>query len=297
MRALLAIVVLLGALGVAGWVLSAPDPLAAADLPSHTADVSNGERIFNLAGCASCHAAPGDADDNPLLLSGGQRLATPLGVIVVPNISPNREHGIGGWSDRDFVNAVTRGVAPDGSHYVPAFPWTAYRHMRLTDVLDLRGYLATLPRSASAPAADGLPFPYSWRRPIGLWKTFAMTEPPAAPPSDDPRVERGHYLVTALGHCGECHTPRTVTLASDPSRWLRGAPDPEGRSGRVPSIAPDGIGDWSAADVAYLLESGFDPDYDSVGGLMAPVVDNWSQVPAADREAVAAYLKAVPASP
>ncbi len=111
-------------------------------------------------------------------------------------------------------------------------------------------------------------------------------------------MERGHYLTVALGHCGECHTPRTIAFAPDPSRWLGGAAALEGE-GSVPNITPseEGIGDWSAADIAYLLESGFTPDFDSIGGSMGPIVDHWAKVPAEDRAAVAAYLKAIPPVP
>ena len=288
------VAVLLVVGGAAFWWLSAPVPLAAADVPTRTADVANGERLFNVGGCASCHHAPDAEDDGRLVLAGGQTLETPLGGIVVPNISPHPTAGIGGWSTLDLANALLRGISPSGTHYTPAFPWTSYRNMRPEEVVDLKAYLDTLPQSANVVAANGMPFPFSWRRPIGLWKRFAMTDPPAAPAGADPMVERGYRLVISLGHCGECHTPRTALLAMDPSRWLAGAPDPDG-NGQVPSITPteDGIGGWSAGDIAYLLQSGFTPEFDSVGGSMSSVVANWAKAPAEDREAVAAYLKAL----
>lgn len=296
MRALAALAVLLLAGGAAFWWLTEPDPLTAKELPEHVGDGANGERIFNLSGCASCHAAPGASGAALVVLAGGLSLATPLGAIVVPNISPDPNHGIGRWSDAEFVSALTRGVSPAGTHYTPAFPWTSYRHMALEEAVDLRAYLATLPPSANAPAAQGLPFPFSWRRPIGLWARFVQ-DPPAAP-SADPGVVRGHHVVVALGHCAECHTPRTRLLTMDTARWLQGAPNPSGE-GRVPSLAADadGLSEWAASDVAYLLESGFTPDFDSVGGEMGHVVRNFAASPDEDREAVALYLKALPPPP
>ncbi len=297
-RAFLALlVVALAAAGILWW-LSAPQILTARDIPGHAPDVDNGRVLFNAGGCASCHAAAGASDDARLVLSGGQLLPTPLGAISVPNISPDPTHGIGNWSMLDFANALTEGVSPEGKHYVPAFPWTSYRGMTLTDVIDLKAFLDTLPRSDRANDAGGLPFPLSFRRPIGLWKRFLLPDLPAAPAGADATVQRGHYLTVALGHCGECHTPRNFVFAPEMSRWLAGGPSPDG-DGQVPNItpSPDGIGEWSASDIAYLLESGFTPEFDSVGGEMGSVVKNWAQVPAADREAVAAYLKAIPALP
>lgn len=299
MRVVLALVVLLAATGAAFWWLSAPRPLSAAALPAdHTPDPANGETVFWAAGCASCHAGPEATGDDRLVLSGGLALETPFGAIQVPNISPDPQHGIGDWSTEAFANAMMRGLSPDGRHYTPAFPWTSYRFMRVEDVVDLKAFMDTLPASANVAEATGLPFPYGWRRPIGIWKRVAFADPPP-PPSDDPAVVRGHYVVNALGHCGECHTPRNAIYGLDPSRWLAGAPSPNGGTGSVPSITPsaDGIGEWSAADVTYLLESGFTPDFDNVGGAMASVTRNYANVPDEDRRAVGAYLMALRPAP
>ncbi|RAH99839.1 cytochrome C [Acuticoccus sediminis] len=293
MRKLVALAVVIAA-GAAGfWFLTAPQPLPAAEVPTG-GDAARGEAVFWAGGCAACHAAPGATGDDRLVLAGGLALETPLGPIVAPNISPSAA-GIGEWSDAEFANALLRGISPEGTHYTPAFPWASYRNMRPQDVADLRAFMATLPPSDNAAEATGLPFPFSWRRPIGLWKRFALTDPPPVPDGADDTVQRGYYLTVALGHCGECHTPRTTLFAMDPARWLAGAPNPDG-DGTVPNITPSsaGIGDWPASDIAYLLETGFTPDFDSVGGSMSPVVTNWGHVPAGDREAVAAYLKAIP---
>ena len=296
-RVIVALLLVLAAGGGAFWYLSMPQPLATSDLPDHAPDLANGELVFNAGGCASCHASR-EAGAERTVLSGGLALATPLGPITVPNISPDPTHGIGGWSALDLANAMTEGIAPDGRYYTPAFPWTSYRGMRLEDIIDLKAFLDTLPASDASHDTAGLPFPFSWRRPIGLWKRFAMESPPPVPAGADDAVTRGHYLVTTMGHCAACHTPRTITFAEDMSRWLAGAPAVDG-DGFIPNITPsaDGLGEWAPADIAYLLETGFTPDFDSVGGEMGAVVSNWAHVSAADRAAVAAYLKAIPPLP
>ncbi len=298
MRWLTGAVLALAAVLALLWLATAPRTLTAADLPDHAADAANGERVFLAAGCGSCHAAPGARGDQRLVLSGGLALESPVGTFVAPNISPDPVAGIGGWSTLDLVNAVVRGVSPDGVHYYPSFPWTSYRHMRLTDAIDLDAYLRTLPPSEAVPPPSEVAFPFDWRRGIGLWKRLAAEHDPPPPTETDGEIARGEYLTVALGHCGECHAPRTRIFGLDMARWLAGAPSLEG-DGFVPNISSsrEGIGDWSAADIAYLLETGFTPDFDSVGGTMGPVVDNWARLPAEDRAAVAAYLKATPPVP
>jgi mono/diheme cytochrome c family protein len=262
-------------------------------------DLANGEEMFWAGGCASCHAAPGADGEARLVLSGGVELDTPFGLFRVPNISSDREHGIGGWSQADFLSAMTKGTSPRGEHYYPAFPYTSYRNMRLEDLIDLKAFLDTLPASANVVADHALDFPFSWRGALGFWKALYLDRtPPAAPADAAADVLRGHYLVTGPGHCGECHTPRDALGGLQMDRWLAGGPNPEGK-GVIPDITPSkaGLGAWSAADIAYYLESGFTPDFDSVGGAMTSVQKNWAQVRAADREAVAAYLKTVAPQP
>lgn len=282
--------------GAAGWFLTAPAQLDAASLPAHEPDLANGEVMFWAGGCASCHAATGARGDDLLSLVGGRVLDTPFGRFNVPNITPDPGSGIGGWSNADFVAAMQLGVAPDGRHYYPAFPYTSYARMTVTDVLDLKAYLDTLPAVASTVPDHELGFPYNIRRGIGLWKRLHLNAAPVvAVDADDPPQARGRYLVEGPGHCGECHTPRDATGGLDYARWLAGGPAPEGE-GRVPNITSGegGIGSWSARDIVYALESGFTPDYDTLGGSMAAVQASMARLSAEDREAIAAYLKAVP---
>ena len=285
----------------AGWWATSPQTLSDADLPDRAADAAAGERIFWAGGCASCHAAPVDGrrakGDDKLLLGGGLELDTPFGVFRVPNISSHPADGIGGWSMVEFVNAMQLGVSPDGRHYYPSFPYASYARMNVEDVLDLKAYLDTLPPVAGRAADHELGFPWSVRRGIGLWKRrYLASDPVVAFTAVDPLVEQGRALVEGAGHCGECHTSRDAFGGPDADRWLAGAPNPEGR-GRVPNITPGGkdFGAWSHAEIAYYLESGFTPEFDTVGGSMVAVQENTARLTSTDRQAIAAYLKAIPA--
>lgn len=286
--------------GAAFWLITMPRPLAAADLPAHQPDLANGARIFHAGGCASCHAAPGSKGDDRLKLGGGLALATPFGTFHVPNISPDGETGIGGWTTADFVNAMQHGIGRDGEHLYPSFPYTSYARMRVEDVVDLKGYLDTLPAVANAVRDHELGFPYNVRRGLGLWKLVFLDPSPVVDlPADAPdEVRRGRYLVEGPGHCGECHTARNLAGALDKAKWLSGAPNPEGK-GVIPNITggEGGIADWSADDIVNALETGFKPDYDSFGGSMVEVQENMAALAPEDRAAIAAYLKAVPALP
>jgi mono/diheme cytochrome c family protein len=281
------------------WLLTLPRLLAAASLPDHTGDPVSGERMFWAGGCGSCHAAKGAKGDDKLKLGGGLALNTPFGIFRVPNISPDRETGIGSWSALDLANAMQRGLAPDGRHYYPAFPYASYARMRASDIIDLKAFLDTLPAVRNAVAGHDLGFPFNIRRGLGLWKLFYLSDAPVIELAGaDGLAERGRYLVEGPGHCGECHTPRDIAGGVKPAAWLSGAPNPEGK-GIIPNITPHGEGReaWSAKDIAYYLESGFTPEFDSVGGPMVAVQENMARLTADDRAAIAAYLKAVPARP
>ncbi len=285
----------------AAWLLSRPRTLTAADLPEHRADAVAGERVFWAGGCASCHATPVDGvrakGEAKLKLGGGLEFDTQYGIFRAPNISPDPDSGIGGWTTLAFVNAMQRGVSPDGRHYYPAFPYTSYARMATTDIIDLKAYLDTLPAVSGRVADHALGFPYNVRRGLGLWKRLYLDEQPvmAIDPADE-QLARGQALVEGAGHCGECHTPRNALGALQHERWLSGAPNPDGK-GSIPNITPASatIGDWSVDDLAYYFESGLTPDFDTVGGSMVAVQENLAQLSDADRQAVGAYLKSVPA--
>ncbi|MFZ5963775.1 c-type cytochrome [Thalassococcus sp. BH17M4-6] len=276
----------------AGHWLTRAVPVEAADYTSLSGDVTRGETLFTAAGCASCHHAPDAEGDAKLVLAGGQRFASDFGTFIAPNISPDADAGIGGWSLPQFASAVTRGVSPGGQHYYPAFPYTAYTHLPPQDVADLWAYLQTLPADGTASQPHEVGFPFNIRRSVGVWKTLYLSDDWVVTAAETPEVQRGRKLVEALAHCGECHTPRTALGGLDRDRWLAGAPNPNGK-GTIPALTPDEL-DWSATDIAYYLETGFTPDFDSAGGHMVAVVENFAKLSGEDRAAVAAYLKALP---
>jgi mono/diheme cytochrome c family protein len=280
------------------WLLTMPSRLPAEQVAAmESGDARRGERIFWAGGCASCHAQKGATDEALKQLGGGLALATPFGTFHAPNISPDPANGIGKWSGADFANAMMRGVSPEGEHYYPAFPYTSYARMQIGDVADLWAYLKTLPAVQRENIDHELPLPFQLRRGLGLWKhLFLSSEPVIALSSPDGKQALGRYLVEGPGHCGECHTPRNVIGGADKSRWLGGGPAPEGK-GRIPNITPGGkdIASWSAGDIVNYLETGFTPEFDSVGGSMSEVQKNMARLEPGDREAIAAYLKAIPA--
>ena len=288
LKGLLGLAVLGAAAGL--WLTRAV-PVDAGDYAGLAGDASRGEVVFIAAGCASCHAAPEAEGAAKLVLAGGQRFPSDFGTFLAPNISPHPEAGIGDWSLAEFASAVTRGVSPEGAHYYPAFPYVAYANMTRQDVADLWAFIRTLPQDATPSADHEVGFPFNIRRSVGGWKLLYMDKGWVMDEAGDPELERGRYLVEALAHCGECHTPRDGLGGLDRDNWLAGAPNPAGR-GTIPALTPDAL-TWDKSEIAYYLETGFTPDFDSAGGHMVAVVENFAQLPASDREAVAAYLKAL----
>ncbi|MCC5957423.1 MAG: c-type cytochrome [Natronohydrobacter sp.] len=285
--------VLLGfaALGVivagTAWALSAPRPLDDATIATLQGDADAGQTIFLAAGCSSCHR--GEArDSDPLILSGGRSFASDFGTFRAPNISPDPDHGIGTWSQSEFINAVMRGISPQGAHYYPAFPYTSYIRADPQDIADLYAYMMTLPSDATPSQPHDLGFPFNIRRTVGLWKTLFLNDDWAVTGDLTPEETRGRYLSEALAHCAECHTPRNALGALDTAQWHMGAPNPSG-TGRIPAIAGPGF-DWTEFDVSAYLSSGLTPQFDVVGGSMADVVGNLRQLDKADLDAIAAYI-------
>lgn len=276
------------------WVLTRPAPLEPDFAQGHVADPQAGALVFAATGCASCHAAPGAEGEDKLVLAGGYSFASDFGTFYAPNISPSPDAGIGTWSLPEFARAVTKGVSPEGQHYYPAFPYASYVRMTQEDVSDLFAYMQGLPPSEVASKPHDVGFPFNIRRSLGGWKLLFFDDNNRLAGNLDPDLERGRYLVEAMGHCGECHTPRNALGGLELDRWLAGAPNPSGK-GRIPNITPAAL-DWSEADIVYYLTTGFTPDFDSVGGSMAAVVTNIAKLPDSDRAAIAAYLKAVPAA-
>lgn len=281
------LLVLLLLLVGAGLWFTRPQPYPSDQLAGVQGDPDAGRMVFLAAGCASCHADRGAELQEAPLLSGGRRLATDFGTFVAPNISPDATHGIGGYSMADFASVLKRGVTPDGRHIYPAMPYTTYTRMSVRDIVDLKAFLDTLPADATPRQANTLDFPYSIRALLGFWKRANLDETfVGAAPS--PQIERGRYLVEALGHCAECHTPRDRFGGLDRSRWMAGGPNPAGQ-GLIPNITPAAL-DWTTSEMTWYLQSGFSPDHDEVSREMEAIIAGLSQLPDADREAIAAYL-------
>lgn len=273
------------------WWLTAP-AASAVPLPSRAPDLANGQAIFNVGGCSSCHAVPNQPDR--LRLGGGLALRSPFGTFYAPNISPDPADGIGRWSETDFVGAVMRGVSPEGKHYFPAFPYTSYHLAKVEDVRDLFAYLKTLPPVSGTVRDHDLPFPFNIRRNVGIWKLLFMDgKPLVADGAKSPQWNRGAYLVNGFGHCAECHSPRNPLGGIIAAQRFAGGPNPEGE-GWVPNVTQKRLGEWSAKDIAYLLKTGELPDGDSVGGAMTRVIKNTSQLSDEDIAAMADYVKSLP---
>ncbi|MFV0360235.1 c-type cytochrome [Tropicimonas sp.] len=287
------VLVLGAALAGVGWFLSAPGHVDPGALDGIAADVARGETVFYAGGCASCHSAPGAEGDAKLVLSGGRRFASDFGTFLAPNISSDPDQGIGDWTALELADAMMKGTGPEGQHFYPAFPYTSYARMEVSDIVALHGFLATLPADATPSQPHEVGFPFSIRRAVGLWKLLFLRDGWVVDRDDLTDQQRlGRYLVEGPGHCGECHTPRNALGALRLDEWLSGAPNPAGR-GRIPDITPGGL-DWSERDIAEYLKSGFTPDYDSAGGEMVDVIENMSHLSDDDRLAIAAYLGIVP---
>ncbi len=279
--------------GAAFWYLTVPETISASELGPHTPNLDNGKNMFFAGGCAACHMTP--RQDDKTKLGGGLGLKSPFGIFYAPNISPDRNDGIGGWSEADFVTAMLKGTSPDGRHYYPVFPYASYQRMRVADVRDLFGYLKTLPPVQGTANVHDLPFPFNIRRALGGWKLLFLDGEPFRPnPANSAKWNRGAYLVNGPGHCAECHSPRNVLGGIVTSQRFAGGPDPEGGDGWVPNITQAGIKSYSEQEIEKLLTTGDKPDGDSIGGTMGKVVGNLARLPAADRAAMAAYVKSLP---
>lgn len=257
-------------------------------------DPARGDYVLRMGGCIACHT---DQKNGGAFLAGGRALKTEFGTFYSSNITPDDDAGIGGWSTGAFVRALKEGLSPGGQHYYPAFPYPSYAKMSEQDLIDLKAYLDTVEPVSQAVRAHDLGFPFNIRPILAGWKLLFFDDSPFTPdPGHSESWNRGAYLVQGPAHCGECHSPRNVLGGPDRGRYLAG--NPVGAEGKaVPNITPHetGIGDWSAADIAFALESGLTPDYDSFGSGMGEVVkDSTSKLTKEDRDAIAEYLLSLP---
>ena len=257
--------------------------------------VTRGGYLARAAGCMSCHT---DKKAKGKLFAGGRGIKTPFGTYYSPNITPDLETGIGKWTDDDFLRALKRGINPESEHYFPIFPYTTYTKLRDDDALAIKAYLFSLKPVARGNRAHDVWPPFGWRWTIGPWKGLYFQEGDfKSDPNQDAAWNRGAYLVEALAHCGECHTPRNFAGALDRTMWMAGTEDgPEGEV--AANITPDfetGIGDWSVDQIAFFLKVGTKPDYEAAEGLMAEAIkDGLSHLSGGDLKAIAQYIKSLP---
>jgi mono/diheme cytochrome c family protein len=257
-------------------------------------DARRGQYLAKAGGCVGCHT---EEKQGAVPFAGGRALKTPFGTFYGPNITPDQKAGIGRWSETDFLKAMRFGVRPDGAHYFPAFPYPSFTKIADPDLKDLWAYLRSLPPSARASQPHNLRFPFGFRFLLWGWKWLFFKPGPFAPePSRSASLNRGAYLVDALGHCGECHTPRNFLGGPKKSRYLAGSKLPD--SGYAPNLTPTRLKKLSDKDLKDFLQSGQTPDGDVVAETMGEVIRNTtSQLTAPDLDALMAYLRSLPPLP
>jgi len=257
-------------------------------------DAKRGEYLAKAGGCLGCHTED-KKDATPF--AGGRGLKTPFGTFFGPNITPHPQAGLGKWAEADFVRAMRHGRRPDGANYFPAFPYPSFTKIDDRDLRDLWAYLRTLAPSTRASQPHDLAFPFGWRFLVTVWKWFFFTPGPYLPaPGVSDTISRGAYLVQALGHCGECHTPRNFLGAPKRGRFLAGGKGPEGKD--VPNLTPTGLKKWRDSDFQDFLVSGITADGDVPAEAMGEVIRNTtSQLTPQDLAALIAYLRSLPPVP
>jgi len=257
-------------------------------------DAKRGEYLAKAGGCVGCHT---EEKKDAVAFAGGRALKTPFGTFYGPNLTPHPQAGIGRWTEADFVRAMREGVRPDGASYFPAFPYPSFTKISDGDLRDLWAYLRTLPQSSRANQAHDLGFPFGWRFLNRIWKWLFFTPGPFSPaPALPQNVNRGAYLVQALGHCGECHTPRNFLGGPKRDRFLAGGKGPDGKA--IPNLTPTRLKKVSDEELKEFLTAGVKPDGDLVGETMGEVVRNTtSQLTPEDLAALIAYLRSLPPLP
>lgn len=254
--------------------------------------LTRGEYVFKVSGCKHCHTSE-DGDE----LAGGHALETPFGTFYTPNITPHKTAGIGAWSAKEFQQSLHLGIAPDGSHYFPAFPYTSYTRITEQDALAMYHYIQSLPVSGQVNRQHDLPWFLQWRLAAGVWKwLFFEAGDFQQQTSKSPQWNRGAYIAEAMGHCAECHTPRNIFGGLNTDMQYAG--NPKGPDDElVPNITSHketGIGDWSHGALESFLKYGELPNGEYTAGSMDPVVLSLQNLTEDDLAALIAYLRSLP---
>jgi mono/diheme cytochrome c family protein len=266
---------------------------AVAGAPTSAEVLARGEYLAKAADCTACHTVPGS--NKPF--AGGFAFKMPFGTIYSSNITSDEATGIGSWSDDDFVRAVREGVRKDGQHLYPAFPYTSYTQLSRSDVLAIKAYLFSLPKISQPDRPNDLKFPFNQRWAMGFWNAaFFKSQRFQPDPAQSPEWNSGKYLAIALGHCGECHTPRNFGFGLEHGNELAGENLQGWRAYNITSDPVHGIGAWSNSDIASYLSTGHADGRGTASGPMAEAVDNSLRyLNPADTAALVAYLRSVPA--
>ena len=257
-------------------------------------DAKRGEYLAKIANCGGCHT---EDREGAVPFAGGRAVKTPFGTFFGPNITSDPEAGIGTWKEADFIRAMRFGIRPDGSPYFPSFPYTSFTKITESDLRDLWAFVHTIKPDKTKSKRHDIPFFFRWRLPLHIWQGMFFTRGPETP---DPKLSyqagRGEYLVKALGHCSECHTPRNIFGAPKKDRFLAGGMGPEGK--KVPNITPARLKKWSDRDLTDYLTTGILPDGDVANKTMGDVIrDSTKWLKPSDLDAVVAYLRSVPPLP
>jgi mono/diheme cytochrome c family protein len=273
----------------------APPPLRPGSVPPpDPAAAARGAYLASAANCAGCHT---DKEHGGAPYAGGKAIDTSFGAYYSRNITPDPVHGIGSWSEADFRGALREGRAPGGAHYFPAFPFPSFTGMTDADIADIFAFLRTQAPDPRENRGHDVPFPYDVRLTMLIWRGRYFVEGPLSPdPQQSAQWNRGAYLVNAVAHCADCHSPRTGLGAVDPDRRFNGGTLYGPGEKHAPNITPDltnGIGKWSLGDIAGVLKTGIPPDGDAVAAPMSEVVAGTAKLTDADRMAIAVYLKSL----
>jgi mono/diheme cytochrome c family protein len=273
--------------------LISAQPTSALDQQSFTR-VERGRYLAILGDCNACHRKP--ESEQPF--AGGRPIETPFGTVIAPNITPDWETGIGAWSDKEFADALRLGKRRDGAHLYPAMPYTYFTKMTDEDVRDLRAFLASVPAVHNSVVPNQLPFPFDIRAGMWAWnKLYFHPDRFQSSPNRSAEWNRGAYLVEGLGHCGACHTPKSLLGGDKTARALQGGPVQGWFAPNITNDERQGLGGWSIADIVAYLETGHNRIAAATGPMGEVVSASTANMSQADLTAIATYLKDAPGSP